>query len=178
MRPPEEVMRDYDARARAGSNLLADGGFETSEPSIPGNWIPDGNAGLLQDNAQAEQGYNCYRIAYGGSLSQRVVLPITIRSLRLNISLRNTAGNDQRLNWSIVFRGFEINPKTTPTESWAEDIELHSASGEFRVGNGWKRYAGNTIEVPSQARYAVLYFTGGTQASTTLVDSVSLEPQP
>lgn len=178
MRPPEEVMRDYDDRARTGSNLLADGGFEACAPNLPGNWLSDGDTGLLQDEMQAEAGIKCYRITGGGSLSQIVALPPAIRSLRLHVSLRGIKEIDQRLHWSILFRGFNSDPATSPVDTWAEDIELQSISGEFRIGNDWRRYEGNTIPVPPGSHYAVLYFAGGTQASAALLDSVSLEPRP
>jgi hypothetical protein len=178
MRPPEEILRDYDARNKAGTNLLADNGFEVSDPDLPGNWVPEGDAGLLRDQKQAEQGQNCYRLGFGGAVSQMVALPPSVRNLELNAALRSTAGNDLPLNWSIVFRGFETDSAKTSMESWVEDFELQSAPGQFRISNYWKRYLGNKIPVPPQAHYAVLYLEGGAPASTTLVDSVRLEPQP
>ncbi len=180
MRTQEEVLRAFDERSRPGADLVDDGSFEDAEKGRLWHWVSTGDSGLLEDATRAYDGRNLFRLGPGGSVRQEIALPLSLKALQVEAHVRGTPGGPSMpFRWNVIFKGFEPDSrKSNASVPQSTEIEIQSMDGAFKVDGEWKRYSGNIVPVPPQARWAVLWLENGGAGGDTLIDGVSLYSRP
>ena len=171
----EEALRDFDSRAAPGTDLLMDGGFENGKGGKLKFWRPEGDAGWLSPNLEAEEGRGCAWVGPSGEMRQDVALPPGVHKLEFVASLRPARYNEPTtIRYDVNVVGYEHDPATIPPEKQKlPDYYLPGKEDKLAIGGPWQTYRA-VISIPSLARYIVLTFNGTKEKGETWIDSVHL----
>jgi hypothetical protein len=90
MKSPAEALQGFDERARPGTDLLREGGFEGEPSRILNSWTALGGAQVILSSPLAHKGKGCAKL--GGpkaSLHQLVPLPLGLKGITLSLWTRS-----------------------------------------------------------------------------------------
>ncbi len=164
MKSAGEALEAFDSRARAGTDLLLDGGFEQGEAASFEYWNANGSARRISSALGARQGEAFAQAAPSQGLRQDVPLPPGLKSVELTCWVRGAHPD------KAVSAGLEVNFSDAAGAFFAGQSETVPAR------EGWNQYR-LTTAVPSQAVYAIVYLSSRGDGSAACFDDVHLYSQ-
>jgi hypothetical protein len=164
MRPAGEVLKTFDARSKVGTDLVADGGFESGRPGLRRQWMSLGAVDLGESNSEAKNGTRYLALGSDSKVYRLVPLPAGVRRLEASVWGRTAAAEK-----SSRFR-LEV--------SWLDNSEkpLPGTTENARLSPEWQELRFVT-EVPKHASMAYLLVSNEGDVDTRIfVDEVHLCP--
>lgn len=175
MKKSDEALRDFDARARPGSELIMDGGFEQNIIGVMKYWRQDGEAKWLDESPEALEGKECMKLEPRASLRQQVSLPYGLKEIELTLSARSAVPErSANLYIELNVLGFGSNAETSKQGSNArpEDLLNRESIVESTLAS-WREYR-IIASIPVEARYAVVTIGNKDSLGAAIVDAVHL----
>ncbi len=172
----KETLRDFDARAAPGVDLVMDGGFETGEAGRLRFWRPSGEAGWVYSNPEVPlSGAGALRLSPGGGVRQDVALPPGVHSVEFSVAARSCSGSRQALlNYRTNVSGFNHELVPGKLEDWIEPYQFLSGNeNSVRLGAEWQVYR-QLIPLPARAKYVTILLNASESGGAAFVDEVHL----
>jgi hypothetical protein len=164
MRPAGEVLKTFDARSKVGTDLVADGGFESGRPGLRRQWMSLGAVDLGQSNSEAKNGTRYLALGSDSKAYRLVPLPAGVRKLEASVWGRTAAADKpSRLRLEV---------------SWLDNSEkpFSGTTKYARLAPEWQQLRLMT-EVPKHASMAYLLVGNEGELDTRIfVDEVHLCP--
>ncbi len=85
MRPLAEVLKTFDAKSKVGTDLLADGGFESGRSGLRRQWMSLGAVDLGESNSEAKNGTRYLALGSDSKAYRLVPLPAGVRRLEASV---------------------------------------------------------------------------------------------
>jgi hypothetical protein len=150
MKPAREALAEFDARARAGADLMLDGEFEDESAEFQ-YWSPSGGPKWLFPSSEAKQGKGCALVAPGQGLRQDVALPPGVHAVELRFWARSVKSNKP------ATAGFQVSFADQADGFFPGQSRMVSTICE------WKEHR-LTVSVPAKAVFAVVYLSSAGDA--------------
>ncbi len=175
MRPVEDALRDFDARATPGTDLVMDGGFETGERGTLRFWRPSGDAAWAFPFQEAMAGKGALRLAKGGGVRQDVALPPGVQAVEFTAAARSCAvSGNTGLRYRLTVSGFDRDLVPGRPKDWIEPYQpLSSKQAVVTLGGDW-RIVRESIPIPPRARYVTILLDEPDTAGGCFIDEVHL----
>jgi hypothetical protein len=175
MKTAAEALREFDARANPGTDMIMDGGFEQDLAGRPRYWSLDGESKWLRPSSAALEGQGCLCLGPVSSLRQVVSLPPGLNAIELGLSVRSADPRRSARVWvRLEILGFgpaSTNPK--PGSIPEPEGLLRSESGAIQTGTRWTAYH-FAVTIPVEARYAVVLLGNDDAQGAGIVDAIHL----
>ncbi|MGA2261702.1 MAG: hypothetical protein ABSH28_09725 [Acidobacteriota bacterium] len=171
----EQVLREFDARALPGNELLLNGSFEIGKEAMPKFWLTDGAAPRLVSVPQALDGQRCVQLKLKAGLRQVVALPPGVKNVELMVSARSAEGGQPvSFRYQMYTLGFEKDPASIAPENQVQpDRPLTGKSESATVAGEWQQYRAG-LAIPDLARYIVVRFDKPEGSGEVWIDSIHL----
>jgi len=171
----EEALREFDARALPGTDLLLDGGFEIGKGGSLKFWRPDGSAKWIFPTSMADEGQGCVLMGSKAEVRQDVPLPPGIRRIEFVASARSgQIGQPASLRYQLIVMGFEKDPATIPAKAQVPpEYALTEKGDSVTVREQWEQHHA-IIAIPNLARYVIVSISKDDDVGEVRVDSVHL----
>jgi hypothetical protein len=175
MPPAEGVLREFDARAAAGTDLLTNGGFEVPPGQKPKYWLVDGAAKWLNPSIEAHEGHGCIQLGANSRTQQRIALPPGVKEVELVAYARSRQeGQPGSLQFQLATVGFPKDPSKVPLENQVQPESYLTGKQEtISISGQWQEFRAR-IAIPSLTRYVVVGFIQPGDKGEVLVDSAHL----
>jgi len=172
----ETVLRAFDARAAAGTELMLNGSFESVGPNIPLFWLTKGDTPPQQvTSPQAFDGKQYVQLRLKSGLQQGIALPPGLKNVELLIHARSVQGEPAvSFRYKIYSLGFEKDPASVPPESQVQpELALTGKEDSISVRGDWQEYRIN-FAIPELARYVIVSLDKPDGSGEIWVDSIHL----
>ena len=171
----DQALREFDARALPGNELLLNGSFELGKEAVPKFWLTDGAAPQLISVPQALDGQRCIQLHLKTGLRQGVALPPGAKNVELMVSARSAEnGHPVSFRYQIYTLGFEKDPASIAPENQVQPERALTGKSESAMAGGeWQQYRA-ALAIPDLARYIVVSFDKPEGSGEVWIDSIHL----
>lgn len=171
----EQALREFDARALPGTDLLLNGSFQLDTGERPDYWLVSGDVRRLSSTPQVPEVTGCLQLHAVAAVRQGIALPPGVPEVELLVSARSgREAEPASLLCAFYFLGFEKDPETIPPEDQGQPLkELLHKEEIITVGRQWGLYRAD-FSVPRLARYATVEFRTTDHRGEVWIDSVHL----
>ena len=169
MRSAEETLREFDARARAGTDLLMDGEFRCGRVNRLKYWLTVGEAKWLPPGRDA-QNHGSILMGRNSRLRQDVALPPSLRAVEFVVCARaDRFGRPVPVRFSLSFSGF---PQGSVTADSAEPKPLPADRTEVFLTKEKSVSYHLGLSVPPDAAYMTVDFDNSNESFGYWIDSM------